>query len=50
MDIIEALKQEASKLQQQLTAVQSAIAALNGSERTAVSLAESHEEREWKAR
>ncbi len=37
MDIIGALKQEESKLQQQLTAVQSAIAALNGSERTAVS-------------
>ena len=38
MNIIGALKQEESKLQQQLTAVQGAIAALNGSGTTAVSL------------
>jgi hypothetical protein len=38
MDIIEALKQEESKLQRHLTAVQGAIAALNGSATTAVSL------------
>ncbi len=37
MNIIGALKQEESKLQQQLTAVQGAIAALNGSEKIAVS-------------
>ena len=37
MDIIGALKQEESKLQRQLTAVQSAIAALNGGAKTAVS-------------
>jgi hypothetical protein len=37
MDIIEALRQEESKLQQQLTAVRGAIAALNGSGKTAVS-------------
>ena len=36
MEIIEALKQEESKLQRQLTAVQGAIAALNGSAKTAV--------------
>ena len=33
MDIIGALKQEESKLQQQLTAVRGAIAALNGAEK-----------------
>jgi glycerol-3-phosphate O-acyltransferase len=38
MDIVEALKQEESKLQRQLTAVQGAIAALNGGAKTAVSL------------
>ena len=37
MDIIGALKQEASKLEQQLTAVQGAIAALNGGANTVVS-------------
>jgi hypothetical protein len=37
MSIIVALKQEESKLQQQLTAVQGAIAALNGSGKTIVS-------------
>ncbi len=37
MEIIEALKEEESKLQRQLTAVLGAIAALNGSEKTAVS-------------
>ena len=37
MDIIEALKQEESKLERQLTAVQGAIAALNGGAKTAVS-------------
>ena len=37
MDIIGALKQEESKLQRQLTAVQGAIAALNGSGKRAVS-------------
>jgi hypothetical protein len=38
MDIIEALKQEESKLERQWTAVQGAIAALDGSAKTAVSL------------
>ena len=38
MDIIAALKQEESKLERQLTAVQGAIAALNGVTKTAVSL------------
>ena len=38
MDIIGALQQEESKLQRQLTAVQGAIAALNGSGKTAASL------------
>ena len=37
MDIIGALKQEESKLERQLTAVQGAIAALNGRVKTAVS-------------
>ncbi len=37
MDIIGALKQQELKLQRQLTAVQSAIAALNGAEAIAVS-------------
>jgi hypothetical protein len=37
MDIIGALKQEASKLEQQMTAVQGAIAALNGGTNTVVS-------------
>ena len=37
MEIIGALKQEESKLQQQLTAVQGAIAALNGGAKIAVS-------------
>ena len=37
MQIIEALKQEESKLQRHLTAVQGAIAALNGGAKTAVS-------------
>ena len=37
MDIIGALKQEESKLQRQLTAVQGAIAALNGASTRAVS-------------
>jgi len=36
MNIVEALKQEESKLQLQLTAVQGAIAALNGGGATAV--------------
>jgi hypothetical protein len=36
MDIIGALKQEESKLQQQLTAVQGAITALNGVSETAI--------------
>jgi hypothetical protein len=36
MNILEALKQEESKLELQLTAVQGAIAALNGSAKTAV--------------
>jgi hypothetical protein len=36
MDIIGALKQEESKLQRQLTAVESAIAALNGGSTAAV--------------
>jgi len=35
MDIIGALKQEESKLQRQLTAIQGAIAALNGGAKTA---------------
>jgi hypothetical protein len=38
MDIIGALQQEESKLQRQLAAVKSAIAALNGGARTAASL------------
>jgi hypothetical protein len=38
MDLVEALKQEESRLQRQLTAVQGAIAALNGRAQTAVSL------------
>ena len=37
MDIIEALEQEESKLQRQLTAVQGAIAALNGKATASVS-------------
>jgi hypothetical protein len=37
MNIIEALKQEESKLQRQLTALKTAIAALNGGSTTAVS-------------
>lgn len=37
MDIVEALKQEESKLQRQLIAVQDAIAALNRGARTVVS-------------
>jgi hypothetical protein len=37
MDIVGALKEEESKLQRQLTAVQGAITALNGSAKTAVS-------------
>jgi hypothetical protein len=37
MDIIGALKQEEAKLEQRLTAVQGAIAALNGSANTLVS-------------
>lgn len=37
MDIIGVLKQEESKLRRQLTAVQGAIAALNGSGKTVVS-------------
>ena len=37
MDIIGALRQEESKLQRQLTAVQGAIAALNGSTKTVAS-------------
>jgi hypothetical protein len=37
MDIIGALKQEESKLQQKLTAVRGAIAALNGGAKTVVS-------------
>ncbi|HVB56634.1 MAG TPA: hypothetical protein VNE63_09415 [Candidatus Acidoferrales bacterium] len=37
MNIVEALKQEESKLQRQLTAVQGAIAALNGAIGTTVS-------------
>lgn len=37
MDIIEALQQEESKLQRQLTAVQGAIVALNGGGKTAIS-------------
>ena len=36
MEIIEALQQEESKLQRQLTAVQGAIAALNGGGKTAI--------------
>jgi hypothetical protein len=38
MDIIGALQQEESKLQRQLTAVQGAIAALNGGSKTVQSL------------
>jgi hypothetical protein len=38
MDIIGALKQEEAKLERQLTAVQGAIAALNGRAKTMVSL------------
>ena len=37
MDIIGALRQEESKLQRQLTAIQGAIAALNGGAKTAAS-------------
>lgn len=37
MDIIEVLQQEESTLQRQLTAVQSAIAALNGGAKTVIS-------------
>ena len=37
MDIIEALKQEESTLQRQLTAIQGAIAALNGGAKTVAS-------------
>jgi hypothetical protein len=37
MDIIEALKEEESKLYRQLTAIHGAIAALNGGAKTAVS-------------
>jgi hypothetical protein len=37
MDIVGALKQEESKLQRQLTAVRSAIAALNGDAKTVAS-------------
>jgi hypothetical protein len=37
MDILEALKQEESNLQRQLTAVKTAITALNGGSTTAVS-------------
>ena len=50
MDIIEALQQEESKLQRQLTAVQGAIAALNGSAKTAVSLGHAISPRGTKAR
>jgi hypothetical protein len=38
MEILDALKQEEAKLQRQLTAVQGAIAALNGGGKTAISL------------
>ena len=50
MDIIEALKQEESKLEQQLTAVQGAIEALNGSAKTAVSLGHAGSPARTKAR
>jgi beta-phosphoglucomutase-like phosphatase (HAD superfamily) len=50
MDIIGALKQEASRLEQQLTAVQGAIAALNGTAKTAVSLGHASSQRGTKTR
>jgi hypothetical protein len=50
MDIIEALKQEESKLERQLTAVQGAITALNGRAKTAVSLGHVSSPRVTKAR
>jgi hypothetical protein len=50
MNIIEALKQEESRLKRQLTAVHGAIAALNGSAKTAVSLGHVSSPRATKAR
>jgi hypothetical protein len=50
MDIIGALKQEESKLERQLTAVQGAITALNGRANTAVSLGHVSSPRVTKAR
>jgi hypothetical protein len=50
MDIIEALKQEESKLQQQLAAVQGAIAALNGGAKSSVSLGHASSPRGTKAK
>jgi hypothetical protein len=50
MNILEALKQEESKLELQLTAVQGAIAALNGSAKTVVSLGHASNRRGTKAR
>ena len=50
MDIIQALKHEESKLERQLTAVQGAIAALNGTANTAVSLGHVSSPRGQKAR
>ena len=38
MDILEALKQEESKLRRQLAAVQGAISALNGGHKTSVAM------------
>jgi hypothetical protein len=49
MDLIGALKQEESRLQQQLTAVQGAITALNGTGETAVSTGRSRGKRTMSA-
>jgi hypothetical protein len=50
MDIIGALKQEESKLQRHLTAVQGAIAALNGGSKTAVSTGHASSTRDARAK
>src|ERR1700676_1422229 len=50
IDIIEALKQEESQLQQQVTAVQGAIAALNGGAKSSGSLGPSSSPRGTKAK
>ena len=50
MDIIGALKQEESKLQRHLTAVQGAISALNGGSKTAVSTGHASSSRDARAK